>query len=50
MKVIEIRAYLLESPLERPFAYSRGWLDRRGPRPARYQSLTLSDLGLLPIP
>ena len=30
MKVIEIRAYLLESPLERPFAYSRGWLDRRG--------------------
>ena len=30
MKIIEIRTYLLESPLERPFAYSRGWLDRRG--------------------
>ena len=30
MKIIETRAYLLECPLDRPFAYSRGWVDRRG--------------------
>lgn len=30
MKIIETRAYLLECPLEQPFAYSRGWVDRRG--------------------
>ena len=29
MKIEEIRTYLLESPLKRPFAYSRGWVDRR---------------------
>jgi D-galactarolactone cycloisomerase len=30
MKIIEIRSYLLECLLDKPFAYSRGWLDRRG--------------------
>lgn len=29
MKIEQIRTYLLESPLQRPFAYSRGWVDRR---------------------
>ena len=29
MLITEIRTYLLESPLMRPFAYSRGWVDRR---------------------
>jgi D-galactarolactone cycloisomerase len=29
MKIAEIRTYRLESQLERPFAYSRGWVDRR---------------------
>jgi D-galactarolactone cycloisomerase len=29
MKIAEVRMYLLESPLQRPFAYSRGWVDRR---------------------
>jgi D-galactarolactone cycloisomerase len=29
MKITDVRMYLLESPLQRPFAYSRGWVDRR---------------------
>ena len=29
MKIVEIRTYFLECPLVKPFAYSRGWLDRR---------------------
>lgn len=29
MKIEQVRSYLLESPLARPFAYSRGWVDRR---------------------
>lgn len=29
MKIVQIRTYFLECPLAKPFAYSRGWLDRR---------------------
>ena len=29
MKIVDIRTYLLECRLEKPFAYSRNWLDRR---------------------
>ncbi|MEI9922419.1 MAG: hypothetical protein WDN50_01550 [Bradyrhizobium sp.] len=29
MKITDVRTYLLESPLQRPFAYSRGWAERR---------------------
>ena len=29
MKIAEIRTYVLDAPLARPFAYSQGWFDRR---------------------
>ncbi|MCK6453149.1 MAG: mandelate racemase/muconate lactonizing enzyme family protein [Alphaproteobacteria bacterium] len=29
MKIAEIRTYLMDAPLERPFAYSQAWFDRR---------------------
>jgi D-galactarolactone cycloisomerase len=30
MKIDRVRTYLLEAKLNRPFAYSRGWFDKRG--------------------
>jgi D-galactarolactone cycloisomerase len=29
LRIAEVRTFLLEAPLERPFAYSRGWVEKR---------------------